>query len=144
MDAMLNGNGGKSGDGFSLGSSSGSDIGNPSSWSSRRVHNEQDSTNSGDGAKTGDNTNPYKGPVDQPVVVVDEHGNATPVNLGEYVEGSPGCEYQQVLGPGVNPAGDCLDRGGHRNQNDPRAQEPHGHRLGVATPDGNPHLPIYH
>lgn len=141
---MLNGNGGKSGDGFSLGSSSGSDIGNPSSWSSRRVHNEQDSTNSGDGAKTGDNTNPYKGPVDQPVVVVDEHGNATPVNLGEYVEGSPGCEYQQVLGPGVNPAGDCLDRGGHRNQNDPRAQEPHGHRLGVATPDGNPHLPIYH
>lgn len=101
-------------------------------------------TNSGDGAKTGDNTNPYKGPVDQPVVVVDEHGNAIPVKPGEQVKGSPNGDYQQVLGPDGKPTGDRLDRGGHKNKNDPRAQEPHGHRPGVTTPDGNPHLPIYH
>jgi hypothetical protein len=104
-------------------------------------------TNSGegakDGAKTGDNTNPYKGPVDQPVVVVDQYGNAIPVKPGEQVKGSPNGDYQQVLGPDGKPTGDRLDRGGHKQQPDPRAQGPHGHRTGVTTPDGNPHLPIY-
>lgn len=97
-----------------------------------------------DGEKTGDKTNPYKGPVDQPVVVVDQHGNAIPVKPGEQVKGSPNGDYQQVLAPDGKPTGDRLDRGGHKNQNDPRAQLPHGHRPGVTTPDGNPHLPIYH
>ena len=96
-----------------------------------------------DGAQTGDNTNPYKGPVDQPVVVVDQHGNAIPVKPGEQVKGSPNGDYQQVLGPDGKPTGDRLDRGGHKQQPDPRAQGPHGHRPGVTTPDGNPHLPIY-
>lgn len=41
VDAMLNGSGGKSGDGFSSGrGSSGSDLGNPNTWSTGRVHNE--------------------------------------------------------------------------------------------------------
>jgi hypothetical protein len=40
--------------------------------------------------------------------------------------------------------GDRLHRGGHITQSDPRAKGPHGHRPGVTTPDGNPHLPAHH
>ncbi|MBS7662409.1 RHS repeat protein [Pseudomonas lalucatii] len=89
------------------------------------------------------NTNPYAGPVDEPVIVVDENGNAIPVEPGQSVNSSPNGDYQQVVGADGRPTGDRLDRGGHRNQSDPRAQGPHGHRPGVTTPDGNPHLPIY-
>jgi RHS repeat-associated protein len=98
----------------------------------------------GDDANGGaGNTNPYSGPVDGPVVVVDANGNAIPVEPGQSVNSSPNGDYQQVLGADGKPTGDRLDRGGHRNQIDPRAQGPHGHRPGVTTPDGNPHLPIY-
>jgi hypothetical protein len=99
--------------------------------------------NTGGNASAG-NTNPYNGPVDQPVVVVDKNGNAIPVNEGEQVKGSPNGDYQQVLGPDGKPTGVRLDRGGHPNQRDPAAQGPHGHVPGVTTPDGNPHLPINH
>lgn len=88
------------------------------------------------------NTNPYAGPVTEPVVVVDGNGNAIPVDTGQQVNTSPNGDYQQVIGPDGRPTGDRMDRGGHRNQADPRAQAPHGHRPGVTTPDGNPHLPI--
>lgn len=88
------------------------------------------------------NSNPYKGPVDVPVIVVDENGNAIPVGQGEQVKGSPNGDYQQVLGSDGRPTGVRLDRGSHSNQSDPAAQGPHGHVPGVTTSDGNPHLPI--
>ena len=98
----------------------------------------------GDDASGGEgNTNPYAGPIDEPVIVVDGNGNAIPVEPGQSVNSSPNGDYQQVVGADGKPTGDRLDRGEHRNQSDPRAQGPHGHRLGVTTPDGNPHLPIY-
>jgi RHS repeat-associated protein len=103
------------------------------------MYNEND--NEVDSA--GGNNNPYLGPVDGPVIVVDGNGNAIPVEPGESVNSSPNGDYQQVIGADGRPTGDRLDRGGHRNQSDPRAQGPHGHRPGVTTPDGNPHLPIY-
>jgi RHS repeat-associated protein len=88
------------------------------------------------------NTNPYAGPVEEPVVVVDEDGNAIPVEEGEQVKSSPDGKYQQVLGRDGKPTGTRLDKGGHRNQRDPKAQGPHGHRPGVTDETGNPHLPI--
>jgi len=90
----------------------------------------------------GGNNNPYDGPVDEPVIVVDGDGNAIPVDTGESLNTSPNGDYQQVIGPNGEPTGVRLDRGGHRNHRDPRARDPHGHRPGVTTPDGNPHLPI--
>jgi RHS repeat-associated protein len=87
-------------------------------------------------------TNPYKGPVSEPVVVVDPNGNAIPVEKGQQVKTSPNGDYQQVLGSDGKPNGVRLDRGGHKGQKDPSAQDPHAHRPGVTTPDGNPHLPI--
>ncbi|MGZ4954573.1 MAG: RHS repeat domain-containing protein, partial [Methylobacter sp.] len=89
------------------------------------------------------NTNPYAGPVDESVIVVDKNGNAIPVEEGQQINTSPNGDYQQVIGGDGRPTGDRLDRGGHRGQSDPRAQQPHAHRPGVTTPDGNPHLPIY-
>lgn len=98
--------------------------------------------NSGNQAGSSGNTNPYAGPVDAPVVVVDADGNAIPVETGEQVKGSPKGDYQQVLGTDGKPTGTRLDKGGHRNQADPKAQGPHGHRPGVTDETGNPHLPI--
>jgi hypothetical protein len=89
------------------------------------------------------NTNPYNGPVDEPVIVIDKNGNAIPVDEGQQVNTSPNGDYQQVIGADGKPTGDRLDRGGHRGQSDPLAQQPHAHRPGVTTPGGNPHLPIY-
>jgi RHS repeat-associated protein len=88
------------------------------------------------------NTNPYAGPVDKPVVVVDKNGNAIPVDAGQSVNTSPNGDFQQVIGTDSRPTGDRLDRGGHPNQRDPQAQNPHAHRPGVTDPNGNPHLPI--
>jgi RHS repeat-associated protein len=91
---------------------------------------------------TDGNTNPYVGPVDRPVVVVDKDGNAIPVDAGQSVNSSPNGDFQQVIGSDSKPTGDRLDRGGHPNQRDPKAREPHAHRPGVTDPTGNPHLPI--
>lgn len=93
------------------------------------------------GGESNDN-NPYKGPVNDPVILIDKNGNAIPVGPGQSVNTSPNGDYQQVIGADGRPTGDRLDRGGHRGQADPRAQGPHGHRPGITTPDGNPHLPI--
>lgn len=87
------------------------------------------------------NTNPYAGPVDSPVTVVDKNGNAIPVNSGEQVTSSPNGDYQQVRDSGGKPTGVRLDRGGHKNSPDPAARDPHGHVPGV-TKGGNPHLPV--
>ena len=96
-------------------------------------------------SKSGSNgagNNPYKGPATEPVTVVDQHGNAIPVDQGQRINTSPNGDFQQVIGADGKPTGDRLDRGGHPGQRDPSAQKPHGHRPGVTTPDGNPHLPI--
>jgi RHS repeat-associated protein len=90
----------------------------------------------------GENTNPYDGPVGSPVIVVDGAGNAIPVAEGEQVTTSSNGDYQQVRDSEFRETGTRMDRGGHRGQSDPNAQEPHGHRPGVTQPDGNPHLPI--
>lgn len=88
------------------------------------------------------NTNPYSGPVDEPVTVVDSNGNAIPVSSGEQISTSPNGDYQQVRDKAGNPTGVRLDRGGHRTHSDPVAKGPHGHVPGVTQPNGNPHLPI--
>jgi RHS repeat-associated protein len=88
------------------------------------------------------NTNPYDGPVDAPVVVVDKDGNAIPVGAGQRVTTSSSGDYQQVRDRDGKATGDRLDRGGHKTQPDPKAREPHAHRPGVTDPTGNPHLPI--
>ncbi|MEA3004087.1 MAG: hypothetical protein QOH81_2875 [Sphingomonadales bacterium] len=89
-------------------------------------------------------TNPYneggRG-VTEPVIVVDSHGNAIPVNEGEHITSSPNGDYQQVRGPDDRATGVRIDRGGHRGQADPAARGPHAHRPGV-TNNGNPHLPV--
>jgi RHS repeat-associated protein len=88
------------------------------------------------------NTNPYAGPVDSPVVVVDKYGNAMPVEAGQSMKSSPNGDYQQVRGADGQPTGDRLDRGGHRTQPDQQARQPHAHRSGVVDDNGNRHLPI--
>jgi RHS repeat-associated protein len=90
-----------------------------------------------------ENTNPYAGPVSEPVIAVDKNGNGIPVETGEQVVGSKNGDYQQVLGADGKPTGVRLDRGGHSGQKDSRARDPHAHQPGVTTPDGNHHLPIY-
>ena len=77
------------------------------------------------------------------VIHVDKHGNGIPVKDGEKLKGSPNGDYQQVIGSDGKPTGLRMDRGGHKNQSDPKAKGPHGHVPGV-TEDGNPHLTIYH
>ncbi|WP_235603945.1 RHS repeat-associated core domain-containing protein [Luteimonas sp. JM171] len=91
---------------------------------------------------SGGNTNPYDGPVSEPVIVVDGDGNAIPVGEGEQVSSSPDGRYQQVKDSSGQPTGVRLDKGGHRTHSDPKAQAPHGHRPGVTDETGNPHLPI--
>ena len=58
----------------------------------------QSGTSSGDG-------NPYKGPVAEPVVVVDQHGNAIPVDQGQRINTSPNGDFQQVIGTDGKPTG---------------------------------------
>ena len=94
------------------------------------------------GASEGGNTNPYDGPVEAPVIVVDGSGNAIPIGSGEQIGASDNGDYQQVKDRDGNPTGVRLDRGGHRGHADPKAQAPHGHRPGVTDEAGNPHLPV--
>ena len=88
------------------------------------------------------NTNPYDGPVDEPVIAVDGKGNGIPVKAGEQIAASPNGKFQQVLGADGQPTGTRLDAGGHPNQKDPKAQVPHAHVPGVVDDAGNLHLPV--
>ena len=90
-----------------------------------------------------ENADPYRGPVDRPVTVVDGQGNAIPVAKGGQVSGSADGGWIQVKDSEGNPTGVRKD-GGHKPKThpDPRAQEPHGHRPDVNNPDGTPWLPI--
>ena len=89
------------------------------------------------------NTNPFTGPVDKPVTIVDPAGNAIPVGAGEQVTGSPDGRWIQVRDDKGNPTGTRLD-GPHNpsSHSDPRAQKPHGHVPGANNPDGTPWLPV--
>jgi len=90
----------------------------------------------------GGNNNPYDGPVDIPVIVVDGNGNAIPVGEGESISSSPDGTWQQVRDPAGNPTGTRVD-GGHPNtHDDPRAQDPHAHVPGITNSDGTPWLPL--
>ena len=88
-------------------------------------------------------TNPYKGPVDQDVVIIDEKGNAIPVPIGHQTAGTPDGKWIQVKDSEGKPEGTRKDGGGHRSHKDPRAKAPHGHRPGITNPDGTPWIPIY-
>ena len=99
---------------------------------------------SNEGNSENNNTNPYAGPVDEPVIVVDQHGNSIPVGEGQKVTTSPNGDYQQVRDSDGRATGVRLDRGGHRNRTDPKARDPHAHVPGVTTSDGNQHLPVNH
>jgi hypothetical protein len=56
-----------------------------SAWLGRVLWNGNTEEGSCEVPQEGENTNPYKGPVDRPVVVVDPSGNAIPVGVGEQV-----------------------------------------------------------
>ena len=92
------------------------------------------------------NNNPYNGPVDRGVTVVDEQGNAMPVKHGEQIHSSPDGSFQQVKDRNGVPTGTRKDGGGHPKHNDPKARGPHGHQVdsngNPITIKGNPHLPI--
>jgi hypothetical protein len=91
----------------------------------------------------GENTNPYKGPVTEPVTVVDPSGNATQLNPGESMGSSKDGEAQQVKGKDGKPTGTRKDKGhSPAKHKDPRAQVPHAHVPGVTNPDGTPWLPL--
>ena len=80
-------------------------------------------------------------------VVVDKSGNAVRVKKGQKVEGNPEGDIYQVKDKNGNPTGDRVDGKGHPKQKDPKAQEPHGHRVKpngekVTDENGNPHLPL--
>lgn len=92
--------------------------------------------------ESAENTNPYDGPVDEPVIVVDGDGNAIPVESGEQITASPNGDYQQVRDKDGKATGTRMDKGGHKGQSDPKAQGPHGHRPNVTDENGNPHLPL--
>lgn len=51
------------------------------------------------------NTNPFDGPVDQDVFVVDSHGTALDLAPGEYLTGSPDGMWVQVRGSDGSPTG---------------------------------------
>jgi hypothetical protein len=90
------------------------------------------------------NTNPYTGPVDGDVFIVDPAGNVIPIEAGEMIEGSPDGVYQQVKDKHGNPTGSRKD-GGHKpgpKHPKPSGWVPHAHRPGYTNPDGDPQLPI--
>ena len=95
------------------------------------------------GGNSGAQTNPWDGPVDKPVIVVDPPGNAIPVGEGEYLTGSPDGRFIQVRDKDGNETGRRID-GPHKgpSHKDPRSREPHGHIPGRENPDGTPWLPI--
>ena len=95
------------------------------------------------------NTNPFDGPVDEDVVVVDDKGNAIPVREGNWLTGSKDGKWIQEMEPSDRPQGrqtGTRKDGGHPpgpKHPDSRAWEPHGHVPGITNPDDTPWLPIH-
>ncbi len=95
---------------------------------------------SSDGADNG-NTNPYNGPVDEPVIVVNGNGTGIPIGEGESIGSSPDGKWQEVKDRNGNRTGTRVDAGHPKTHDDPRARGPHGHRDGVTNSDGTHWLP---
>lgn len=94
------------------------------------------------------NTNPFEGPIDEDVVIVDEDGNAIKVPPGNWLTGTKDGKWIQEMKPGVGPKGQPTgqrkDGGGHPppKHTDVRANKPHAHVPDVINPDGTDWLPI--
>lgn len=88
------------------------------------------------------NTNPFDGPIDEDVMIVDDKGNAIHVPQDHQIGGSKDGKCIQVKDSTGNQTGFRKDGKGHPNHSDPSAQAPHGHVPGVTNSDGNPWLPI--
>ncbi len=99
--------------------------------------------NKGNSPKSDGRTNPFEGPVDSPIIVIDPNGNAIPVGKDEQITRSPDGKYLQVKDPQGNETGTRIDNG-HKPASHPdhRAQKPHAHRPGITNPDRTPWLPL--
>jgi RHS repeat-associated protein len=87
--------------------------------------------------------NPYDGPVEDPVIVVDPQGNAIPVDRGEQIQTSPDGQWVDVKDSDGRTTGTQI-HGPHKpttHGNQPDALKPHAHRPG--NPGGNHWLPLY-
>lgn len=78
------------------------------------------------------NTNPYLGPVSEPVTVTDPHGNAIRVAPGQQISSSPDGKWQQVKDANGRPTGTRIDQG-HGSHAAGEGDKPHAH---VVNPDG--------
>lgn len=92
------------------------------------------------------NTNPYQGPVSEPVTVVDPHGNAIRVEQGQKIGSSADGKWQAVKGPGGRQTGTRIDQG-HEGHAPGEGAEPHAHVVRpdgtkVTTQDGKQWLPL--
>jgi len=93
------------------------------------------------------NNNPFDGPVDEGVVIVDEKGNAIPVKKGNWLTGSKNGKWLQEMMPGGPkgvPSGLRKDGGGHPppKHTNPKANNPHAHVPGITNLDGTEWLPL--
>jgi uncharacterized protein RhaS with RHS repeats len=76
-------------------------------------------------------------------IFVDTDGNGMIGPDGGSTAGSPDGGFIQVLDPDGNPTNTRKDGPHNPNKHpDPRAQNPHGHILGVTNEDGTPWLPV--
>ena len=89
------------------------------------------------------NTNPFQGPVDCAVYIVDPKGNTIPIQQRQQITGSPDGKWLQVRDTNGKPTGMRID-GPHKPSTHPdaRAQVPHAHVPGVTNLDGTPWLPV--
>ena len=89
------------------------------------------------------NNNPYDGPVEDPVIVVDPQGNAIPVDRGEQIQTSRDGQWVDVKDSDGRSTGPQI-HGPHKpttHGNQPDALKPHAHRPG--NPGGNHWLPVH-
>ncbi|MGZ3732547.1 MAG: RHS repeat domain-containing protein, partial [Parachlamydiaceae bacterium] len=94
-------------------------------------------------AKKKRNGNPFDGPVDEDVMLIDSAGNAIPIKSGQKAAGSRDGNWIQVEDSKGLPTG--LRKDGPHNPNrhkDPRALKPHAHVPEINNLDGTPWLPI--
>ena len=92
--------------------------------------------------------NPFEGPIDDDVVIVDGKGNAIRVPQGNWLTGTNDGKWIQERTPDGTKNGQAtglrLD-GGHKPSpvhTDPRSLNPHAHVPGITNTDGTPWLPI--
>ena len=94
-------------------------------------------------------TNPFDGPINDDVVVIDPQGNAINIPQGNWLTGTKDGKWIQERTPdGTTKGRETGTRkdGGHKpspSHTDPRSLKPHAHVPGITNPDGTPWLPIY-